>query len=73
MNYYIQWCQSVQVFFITNDKKLLNKAKKLGLEDKALSIDEAINKFNKDKIVINTPAFIRKEHLYNINLKRFFF
>ena len=60
-------------FFITNDKKLLNKAKKLGLEDKALSIDEAINKFNKDKIVINTPAFIRKEHLYNINLKDSFF
>ncbi|MCR5146361.1 MAG: EVE domain-containing protein [Clostridia bacterium] len=61
-------------YFITNDKKLLKKADLLGLADRVLSIDAAISKFKQEeKVVIETPVFIKKEFLYNMNLDDNFF
>lgn len=61
-------------FFITNDKELLKKAEILNLNDRVLSIDEAINKFKQEeKVVVETPVFIKKEFLYNMDLNDDFF
>ena len=61
-------------YFITNDKGLLKKAELLKLNDRVLSIDDAIEKFRKEeKIVIETPVFIKKEFLYNMDLNDSFF
>lgn len=61
-------------YFITNDKELLKKAEKFKLSNRVLSIDEALEKFREEeKIVIDTPVFIKKEYLYNIDLDDDFF
>lgn len=61
-------------YFITNDKELLKKAELLNLNDRVLSIDDAINKFKQEeKVVVETPVFIKKEFLYNIDLNDDFF
>ena len=61
-------------YFITNDKELLKKAEILKLNDRELSIDDAINKFKEEeKVVIETPVFIKKEFLYNMDLNDDFF
>ena len=61
-------------YFITNDKELLKKSKLLNLSDRVLSIDKAIQKFkNEEKVVIDTPVFIKQEYLYNIDLEDEFF
>ncbi len=61
-------------YFITNDKKLNKKGIKLGLGDRVLSLDDALEKFREEeKIVIDTPVFITKEYLYNIQLNDVFF
>jgi rRNA-processing protein FCF1 len=61
-------------YFITNDKQLLKKAELINIKDRVLSIDEAIEKFKQEeKVVIETPVFIKKEFLYNMNLDDDFF
>lgn len=61
-------------FFITNDKKLLKKSESVGIKDRVLSIEEAIEKFEQEeKLVIETPVFIKKEFLYNMDLEDDFF
>lgn len=61
-------------YFITNDKELLKKAEILNLNDRVLSIDDAINKFKQEeKVVVETPVFIKKEYLYNMDLNDDFF
>ena len=61
-------------YFITNDKQLLKKAELINIKDRVLSIDEAIEKFNKEeKLIIETPVFIKKEFLYNMDLDDDFF
>ena len=61
-------------YFITNDKELLKKAEILKLNDRVLSIDEAINKFKEEeKVIVETPVFIKKEFLYNMDLNDDFF
>ena len=56
-------------YLITNDKKLRNKAQKIGVADRVLRIEEAINKFKPlEEKEIRTPAFISHEYLYNIEL-----
>ena len=61
-------------YFITNDKELLKKAEILKLNDRVLSIDDAINKFKQEeKVIIETPLFIKKEYLYNMDLNDDFF
>ena len=61
-------------YFITNDKQILKKAELIKIKDRVLSIDEAIEKFKQEeKVVIETPIFIKKEFLYNLNLDDEFF
>ena len=61
-------------YFITNDQKLLKKAKYVGLNDRVLSIDEALKKFKKEEtVIIHTPVFIKQEYLYNMDLEDDFF
>lgn len=57
-------------FLITNDKELV----KLNLGKRVLSIDDAIEIFKEDeKVIIQTPVFIKQEYLYNLNLEDEFF
>lgn len=61
-------------FLITNDKELVKKGKKLNLDDRVLSIDIALERFKEDeKVIVQTPAFIKQEYLYNLNLEDDFF
>lgn len=61
-------------YFITNDKKLLRKAAILGLDNRVLSIDKALEKFKKEEqVIIHTPVFIKTEYLYNMDLEDDFF
>ncbi len=61
-------------YFITNDSKLRNKAKKINLRNRVLSIDDAIKLFKPlEEKEIRTPAFIQSEYLYNIDLDDVFF
>ncbi len=61
-------------YFITNDKRLLKKSESLKLKDRVLSIDDAIEKFKQEeKVVVETPVFIKKEFLYNMDLEDDFF
>lgn len=61
-------------YFITNDKELLKKAESLGLNNRVLSIDEALKKFQEqEKVIIETPVFIKQEYLYNMDLEDDFF
>ena len=61
-------------YLITNDKKLRNKAQKIGIADRVLGIEEAISKFKPlEEKEIRTPAFILHEYLYNIELNDIFF
>ena len=56
-------------YFITNDKKLLRKAAILGLDNRVLSINKALEKFKKEEqVIIHTPVFIKPEYLYNMDL-----
>lgn len=61
-------------YFITNDKELKKKGEKIGLGNRVLSIEEALNKFKEEeKVEIYTPVFIQKEYLYNIQIEDEFF
>lgn len=61
-------------FLITNDKELVKKGKKLNLDKRVLSIDDALKIFKEDeKVIIQTPVFIKQEYLYNLNLEDEFF
>lgn len=61
-------------FLITNDKELVKKGKKLNLSERVLSIDDALKIFKEDeKVIIQTPVFIKQEYLYNLNLEDEFF
>lgn len=61
-------------YFITNDKKLLKKSESIGIKDRVLSIDEAIEKFKQEeKLLVETPVFIKNEYLYKMDLNDDFF
>ncbi|MBQ8891966.1 MAG: hypothetical protein IJ068_03770 [Bacilli bacterium] len=61
-------------YLITNDKKLKNKAKKINVSDRVLGIEEAIALFRPlEQNEFKTPAFIRYEFLYNIEIEDEFF
>lgn len=61
-------------YFITNDKRLVKKSKILNLNDRVLSIDDALEKFkNEEEVFIKTPVFIKQEYLYNMDLNDDFF
>lgn len=62
-------------YFITNDKRLLKKAKRMNLGERVLSIADAICLLEKnDNTVSAVPLdFIEEEYLYNIDLNNTFF
>ena len=61
-------------YLITNDKKLKNKAQKIGLSDRVFGIEDAIVKFKPlEEKEVRTPAFINYEYLYNIEIEDDFF
>ena len=61
-------------YFVTNDKELLKKANLLKLNDRVLSIEDAIEKFKQEeKVVVEMPVFIKKEFLYRMDLNDDFF
>jgi len=61
-------------YLITNDNKLKKKAKKINLDDRVLNIDQAIELFNNEESKeTRTPAFIKIDYLYNIELNDSFF
>lgn len=61
-------------YFISNDKEIWKKAEKLHLKDRVLSIDDALKKFKKEeKVIVQTPVFIKKEYLYELELNDEFF
>ena len=61
-------------YLITNDIKLKNKSKKVHLQDRVLSIKEALKQFKKEeKYEIETPVFISYESLRSIRIEDDFF
>lgn len=66
-----QHCAS---FLITNDIKLKRKSIKIGMGDKVLGIQEALDYFKEEtKPTNDIPIFIREEFLYKIELEDKFF
>lgn len=62
-------------YLITNDMGIIKKAKKIGLEDRVLTISIAINLISKNSnlITLKTPPIVQDEFLYNIDLEDSFF
>jgi rRNA-processing protein FCF1 len=64
-------------FLITEDKKMIKKAKKLGISDRVLNVKDAFDYFNSKKlphkVKLNIPPAIKETPLYDINLKDPFF
>lgn len=61
-------------YLITNDYDLKNKSKLINLDDKVLTIDEALKKFVVLKEnEIKKPAFIQEKYLYELDLNDIFF
>ena len=62
---------------ITEDKKMIAKAKKLGISDKVLNIKDTLNKFKKipipHKIMLTTTPAIREVPVFSLNLDEPFF
>lgn len=66
--------QNCVSYFITNDIALKKKSAKIGLENRVLNIDEALEQFKPPKKEsIETPIFIQEEYLRNIEIKDSFF
>jgi len=66
--------QNCVSYFITNDTELQKKSEKIGLKDKVLSIEDAIEKFKiQEKSNIVTPIFINKEYIYQTQIENSFF
>lgn len=64
-------------FLITEDKKMITKAKKLGISDKVLNIKDTLNKFKKipipHKIMLTTTPAIQEVPVFSLNLDEPFF
>jgi len=62
-------------YLITNDKGIHRKANKVGLGDRVLTIDQGIEQLSEDidDSIIKTPAIIKEEFLYNLDIKDTFF
>ena len=61
-------------YLITNDKDLVKKSQKIGLSDRVLSIDQALEKFQ-EKVSedIRKPVFINYKYLHELDIKDTFF
>jgi len=61
-------------YLITNDHDLIKKSSKVGLKDRVLSIQEALEKFkDKQDINVKKPTFINKKFLYELDIDDSFF
>ena len=61
-------------YLITNDKDLVKKAQKVGLGDRVLSIDQALEKFQeKVSEEIRKPVFIDYKYLHELDINDSFF
>ena len=61
-------------YLITNDKRLVKKANKVGLGDRVLSIDQALEKFQEEASDdIRKPIFINYKYLHEIDINDSFF
>jgi rRNA-processing protein FCF1 len=61
-------------YLITNDKELIKKANKIGLNERVLSIDKALEIFKDKKIdVIRKPVFIEYKYLHELDINDSFF
>ncbi|MCD7893579.1 MAG: hypothetical protein LUG60_07755 [Erysipelotrichaceae bacterium] len=61
-------------YLITNDKGMLKKSKKINIENRVLSISQAINIVSvDDPIIQKTPSFVCEEYLYNVDTSDSFF
>ncbi len=61
-------------YLITNDKGILKKSKKINIENRVLSISQAINIFSvNDPIIQKAPPFVCEEYLYNVDTTDSFF
>lgn len=61
-------------YLISNDKKMIKKAKKIGLDKRVLSIDEALEIFKENEVSkIRKPIFIDYKYLYELNINDPFF
>lgn len=62
---------------ITDDKKIVSKAKKLGIADRVMNVHDAWTYFksipNPDKIILKTSPAIQETPVYNIDLSDPFF
>lgn len=67
--------QNCASYLITNDNEIKKKSYKINLQDKVMTIDEAIQKLKYEipKVEIKKPAFIERVFLYQINLEDTFF
>jgi len=58
-------------FLITEDREILKKSQKLGLEDRVFLVAEALDHFNRlvqPKDQIATPPALEKAHVYDLNI-----
>lgn len=61
-------------YLITNDTNLKKKSSIVGLSDRVLTIDEALEKFRPDTIDFSkTPPFIEEKFLYELDIEDPFF
>ena len=66
--------QNCVSYFITNDIRLKKKSLKIGLSDRVLNIDEALEKFKpKKEETIEMPVFIKEDYLRNMEIADPFF
>lgn len=66
--------QNCVSYFITNDIILKKKSSRIGLSDRVLNIDEALEKFKpKKEENIDIPVFIKEDYLRNMELEDPFF
>ena len=61
-------------YLITNDKDLVKKSSKVGLRDRVLSVEEALEKF-KEHIseTIKKPVFVKPKYLHELDINDHFF
>lgn len=61
-------------YLITNDKDLIKKSQKIGLSDRVLSIDQALEKFQeKAPEDVRKPVFINYKYLHELDINDTFF
>lgn len=68
-------CKDAADFLITEDKGIHNKAIRLGVKERILSVEEALYLFKKDfhNEKVGHPPAVKEEFVYNLNINDHFF